>query len=104
MFICTDPDGIVYVPAFYSSASPYQDDSSYRCKMKRSYTDCERVLQEYRELMPLIKSVQAKEDRRRGAWCMGGSEQISRERSKANALCFFRDVPQTVSPICIINL
>lgn len=60
MFLCTDPDGIVYVPAFYPSASPYQEDFSYRCKMKWNYADCERVLREFHELMALIESVAAK--------------------------------------------
>jgi len=60
MFLCTDPDGIVYVPAFYPSASPYQEDFSFRCKMKWNYADCERVLREFQELMSLIRSVAAK--------------------------------------------
>lgn len=60
MFICTDPDGIVYVPAFYPTASPFQEDFSFRCKMKWNYADCERVLREFYEIMSLIRSVQAK--------------------------------------------
>lgn len=60
MFLCTDPDGIVYVPAFYPTASPFQEDFSFRCKMKWNYADCERVLREFYEIMSLIRSVQAK--------------------------------------------
>ena len=60
MFLCTDPDGIVYVPAFYATVSPYQEDFSFRCKMKWNYADCERVLREFYGLMALIRSVAAK--------------------------------------------
>ena len=39
------------------------EDFSYRCKMKWSYSDYERVLREYHEIVAMLNALRAKEDR-----------------------------------------
>ena len=63
MFIRTDPDGILYVPGFNASTAFCAEDFNYRCKMKWSYSDYERVLREYREIVAMLNALRAKEDR-----------------------------------------
>ena len=63
MFLRTDPDGILYVPGFNSSIAFCAEDFSYRCKMKWSCADCERVLREYRGIIAMLKALRAKEER-----------------------------------------
>ena len=63
MFIRTDADGILYVPGFNASTAFCAEDFSYRCKMKWSYSDYERVLREYHEIVTMLNDLRAKEDR-----------------------------------------
>ncbi len=56
-------DGILYVPGFNASTAFCAEDFSYRCKMKWSYSDYERVLREYREIVAMLNALRAKEDR-----------------------------------------